>query len=152
MKRTITEALKSGEIVLICLGDGFDTENLEPEEDAKYIYGVLTGVTPYMSLQMPATQLEKYANEISPGLHLVNNHLLLYLINNRILRHIVNDELNEESKVIPLDPAKISIFEADRGKVYSIQDEDGLVIANAFDRVMKNIMANFHTLLNYYEV
>ena len=154
MQCTVYDSLKKDKYTVIVITDRYDPRDWgETKKEKDYIYQILTGVTPYVAQNMYPLDMVKYANELPIGIHLITNHMLLYAINNRILAHVVKDNIPEGEKEIvpPLDPKEISIFEAKDGKVYPIQDEDGMVRENTYDRIMKNIMADFHNLLNYYE-
>lgn len=89
---------------------------------------------------------------------------ILYAINNCILAHLVKNQLTESEWLdldLPesacLDGNDISVWELRDGyiinnegdKNQTIQDKDGLIRGNYFDRVMHNIMADFNFLLNF---
>lgn len=89
---------------------------------------------------------------------------ILYAINNCILAKIVEGKVDEEDRGeldIPesawVDGKMISVWELRDGYIQNqekkhnltIQDKDGLIRGNYFDRVMHNIMADFNNLLNY---
>lgn len=156
MEATITQALVKGERVVIVLYEQFDVCKLNEYENKSYIAQILTGVKPYLTQGMPINQLLKYANEFSRGIHFITNPLFLYAINNRIMKHLVMDKVKRSEKkympkVEPLDPAEITVFEYREGVLCPIQDGLGLIRDNCLDRVMKNIMADFHNLTNFYE-
>lgn len=157
MQHTVYDSLKRDDYTIVVVIDPLDTHNWgENKAESKYISQILSGITPFVSQHIAPGQMVEYANELPKGIHLINNHFLLYALNNRILAHIVKDAIPDKYRELfntpPLDPAKISIFEFKDGKVYSIQDEEGMVRGNTFDEIMRNIMSDFHNLLNYYEV
>jgi hypothetical protein len=53
-------------------------------------------------------------------------------------------------KSAQIDPKKVSIYEIDDGKLKSIQQDDGLIGDNYFDKNMKELMDDFYLMLNYY--
>lgn len=81
-------------------------------------------------------------------------HYLLYQVNNLIMRYIVSKnkdiptELKERSNLNPKFVKIISIDE--NGGETIIQDNEGLVHNNYFDKLMKNVMDDFYKSLNYY--
>lgn len=86
---------------------------------------------------------------------------ILYAINNCMLASKVSeDDLNEVEQRIDIpkaawvDSGRVSVWELDEGIIRgesAIQDEDGLIRGNYFDRVMNNVMADFHILIDYSE-
>lgn len=82
---------------------------------------------------------------------------VLYAINNCIMAHITKDKMNkkETEKLYcnssKIDPSLISIYELKNGKVELIQQEDGLIGDNFFDKKMKEVMNEFYVMLNHYE-
>lgn len=156
MQQTVYDSLKRDDYTVVVVIDPLDTSNWgENEVENKYISQILSGTTPFVSQHVAPRNMVEYANELPKGIHLINNHFLLYAINNRILSHIVKDAIPDKHKELfstpPLDPAKISVFEFKDGNVYPIQDEEGMVRENTFDDIMRNIMADFHNLINYYD-
>ena len=88
----------------------------------------------------------------------INNctHYLLYEVNNLIMRYIVslNDDIPIELKERPnLNPLFVKIISIDdNGNETIIQDDEGLIHDNYFDKLMKNVMDDFYKSLNYYGV
>lgn len=82
------------------------------------------------------------------------DHYLLYSINNFIMRYIVskNKDIPSELKDrFNLNPKDIKILEIDEfGKETCIQDKEGLIQDNYFDKLMEYIMDDFYKSLNYY--
>lgn len=84
---------------------------------------------------------------------------ILYALNNCMLADMVGNEKLEEYKdlisVMPeatIPASHVSVWEISEGTIRNestIQDSRGLILDNYFDRVMKNVMANFHNLLNF---
>lgn len=156
MEATITQALKKGEKVVIILYEQFDVNKLGEHEDKAYISQIMTGVTPYITYGLPIDKLLEYAAKFEFRLNFINNPFFLYAINNRIMKHLVMNKVNKSEeeympKIEPLDPDTITVFEFRQGVLCPLQDGLGLIRDNCLDRVMKNIMADFHNLLNYYE-
>ena len=119
----------------------------------------------------PATQVDLMYYILSKVDHTRDNMVItthspyiLYAINNCILANIVKGNMDEEDISdldVPesawADGGKISVWELRDGYIQNqenetnltIQDKDGLIRGNYFDRVMHNIMADFNNLLNY---
>lgn len=82
---------------------------------------------------------------------------VLYAINNCIMAHLTHKNMskNETDKLYcdksKVDPTLISIYELKNGKIKSIQQEDGLIGDNFFDKKMKEVMNEFYVMLNHYE-
>lgn len=89
---------------------------------------------------------------------------ILYALNNCILANLVKSRLTKEDwddldvpECAKLAGDDISVWELRDGYIMNsekvqnktIQDENGLIRDNYFDRVMHNIMADFNYLLNY---
>lgn len=89
---------------------------------------------------------------------------ILYALNNCMLGWLVKDEIESEEDLEALrfreswvDPSKVSVWEIREGHIMginkhencTIQDEDGLISSNYFDRIMKNITSDFTELLQY---
>jgi hypothetical protein len=85
------------------------------------------------------------------------NHFSLYLLNNCFMRYVVNNNLDKDftENYIPIiNPENIKVVEIDEGiniNEICIQDEEGLIANNWFDRFILNIMDDYYSLLNYYE-
>ena len=90
---------------------------------------------------------------------------ILYAINNCILGEIVKNNISEDDedalrlKDSFINPEYVSVWEIKNGKFLSytddkenrIQDGQGLIRNNYFDRIMKNVMSDFNSLINYYD-
>ncbi len=122
--------------------------NLFPETQATLVYFILTKID-HKRDNMVITTHSPY---------------ILYAINNCILANLVKEQLGEEDweeldipQSARLDGKDISVWELrdgyiinnDGDKNKTIQDNDGLIRGNYFDRVMHNIMADFNNLMNY---
>ncbi len=122
--------------------------NLFPETQASLVYFILNKIN------------HKRDNLVIT----THSPYILYAINNCILANLVKDQLTEEDWMdldIPqsalLDGKDISVWELRDGYIINsegeknktIQDKDGLIRGNYFDRVMHNIMADFNNLMNY---
>lgn len=88
---------------------------------------------------------------------------LLYALNNCMLGYLVQENIPDEDEELKamsdswVNPADVSVWEIKDGLFasykqnpnYTIQDEKGLIRNNYFDRIMKNIMADFSSLMDY---
>lgn len=96
---------------------------------------------------------------------LINTHspYILYALNNCMLGGLLKDRISDQSLLLHqesfVNPKYVSVWELRDGVFSStqdnndktIQDKEGLIRSNYFDRVMHNIMADFSNLLNYME-
>ena len=86
-----------------------------------------------------------------------NSQFVLYAFNNLIFNYIVKDKMpanlrNEMTcKDIMIDPNDIRIYQVENGVVTRIQNKDGLIEHNCFDREMNIIMNDFYKMIDYYE-
>ena len=125
--------------------------NLFPETQVEMLYSILRLI-----------QNERKDNLIIT----THSPYLLYALNNCILANIVRDKMPKSKfdKIgcsdIMLNPTDVSVYELEDGTFrpieqninagkYSIQDDSGLIRQNFFDRVMKGIMDDFNSLLDY---
>ena len=91
---------------------------------------------------------------------------LLYALNNCMLGWHVKDEISEDDSFDHINsnwvnPEDVSVWELRDGFLNTntdfkrsdktIQDQNGLIRNNYFDRIMHNVMADFTNLMNYYE-
>jgi Uncharacterized conserved protein len=91
---------------------------------------------------------------------------LLYALNNCLLGYLAKDNISEDDEELSgmhqswIDPQNVSVWEIKAGKLapymdnnpqLTIQDEKGLIRNNYFDRIMKNIMADFSSLMGYWD-
>ena len=90
---------------------------------------------------------------------------ILYALNNCMLGGVVKDNISEDDedamklKDAFIDPGNVSVWELKDGGFFSqtddserrIQDRNGLIRSNYFDRIMKNVMSDFNSLINYYD-
>lgn len=82
---------------------------------------------------------------------------ILYAINNCMLGYLVKDTMPEERKARMqgqsawINPQDVSIWEIEDGHLVKIQDEKGLLQKNHFNEIMKQVMNDFDSMLNYYE-
>ncbi|MDE6076401.1 MAG: ATP-binding protein, partial [Muribaculaceae bacterium] len=87
---------------------------------------------------------------------------ILYALNNCMLAALAikrdkeNEELISEFSTVPpearIDPGRVSVWEIEDGCIKdntTIQDEQGLIRDNYFDRIMKTVMADFNNLINF---
>lgn len=88
---------------------------------------------------------------------------ILYALNNCMLGWLVKDEIDNDMveavahKDSWVNPQDVSVWEIREGGIIgldkapnkTIQDQDGLISSNYFDRIMKNITTDFTELLQY---
>jgi len=82
---------------------------------------------------------------------------ILYALNNCIMGKLVKNKMANASKEEKIkcansliNPKCVSIYEIHDGKLERIQQEDGLISDNYFDKKMKELMNDFYVMLNYY--
>ncbi|MBM6891180.1 MULTISPECIES: AAA family ATPase [Bacteroides] len=90
---------------------------------------------------------------------------ILYALNNCMLGWIVRENVPEEDEECMaqkdswINPENVSVWEIKDGKFTpymdsengTIQDKNGLIRNNYFDRIMKNVMADFNSLIGYWD-
>lgn len=118
-------------------------QNLFPDTQTKLLYYILSKVNHSRDSLIITTH--------SP--------YILYAINNCMLAAKVSEEDIDEvehaieiPKAAWVDSNKVSVWELENGLIRGnkiIQDEKGLIRGNYFDRVMHNVMADFHILVDY---
>lgn len=95
----------------------------------------------------------------------LNHHLfitthspyILYGLNNCMLGNIIESKIpteikdNLNCKHSFVSPNKVGVWEIQNGDLINIQDEDGLIGENYFDKQMKEVMDDYYTLLEYFE-
>lgn len=103
--------------------------------------------------------------DVSRDTLFINTHspYILYALNNCMLGGLVKDKIDDEDLLIHKDsfinPHDVSVWELRDGVFSSahdnenktIQDNEGLIRSNYFDRVMHNVMADFRNLMNYHD-
>ncbi|MDR0829394.1 MAG: ATP-binding protein [Prevotellaceae bacterium] len=107
--------------------------------------------------------LEKLNSERKHSL-LITTHspYILYALNNCMMGGLVNSQLEEKEKEEFLSnkflsekswltPKYVSIWEIEDGKLRSIQDKDGIISENYFDKKMTELMDEYYLMLNYYK-
>ncbi len=121
--------------------------NLFPETQKELIYDMLEMINNNRDRIIMTTH--------SPYLlYALNNCMLCYLAKNNIPEEDMDLQLLKKSLINPED---VSVWEIKDGTFapyknnsnHTIQDERGLIRTNYFDRIMKNIMADFSSLIDY---
>ena len=88
---------------------------------------------------------------------------LLYALNNCMLGYLAKDNIPQEDEDLQfmrksmINPQDVSVWEIRDGEFapymenpnHTIQDSKGLIRNNYFDRIMKNIMSDFSSLMDY---
>lgn len=125
-------------------------QNIFPDTQVKLVYYLLEKIKLHQDNLFMAT----------------HSHYILYALNNCMLGYIVAETARESGDEEALqfqnswiDPAQVGVWELKDGMLNpvedspsnTIQDKDGLIRGNYFDRVMRNVMADFTNLMNYYE-
>lgn len=117
-------------------------QNLFPETQVQLIYYILSKI-----------------NQDRDNLFITTHSpYILYALNNCILANRISKttdnqpfgELIDMPQNACINPEYVSVWELDKGRIRNnrtIQDEEGLIRDNYFDRVMQNVMADFHNLL-----
>lgn len=123
--------------------------NLFPETQKDLIYDMLAMVKNSRDRLIITTH--------SPYLlYALNNCMLGYLAHNNIPKEETELQFVQKSMINPND---VSVWEIRNGEFaaykdnpnHTIQDTKGLIRTNYFDRIMKNIMADFSSLMDYYD-
>jgi len=174
---TITEKEKSDALSSTFNSKGgFECKDLTPEEKGviRELYDIIRRRRCYHFSQFvieepeqnlsPETQrdliyylLEKISGERDHKL-LITTHspYILSALNNCMMAGLVYDKMDDESKAkikckkSRISPSKVKVYEIRDGKVECIQQEDGLIGENYLDQMMKEIMDEYHLMLNYY--
>ena len=82
---------------------------------------------------------------------------ILYAINNCMLGYLVKDTMPTDrqariqGQTAWFNPQEVSIWEIDGGHITCIQDDKGLLSKNHFNDIMKQVMNDFDSMLNYYD-
>jgi hypothetical protein len=119
-------------------------QNIFPETQKELVYHLLRGI-----LQDESRDHQLYLTTHSP--------YILYALNNCMLAWIVKDataadpNFDHPSNLQMIDPKDVGIYEVIDGQPECIQDDQGLIKGNYFDRAMKSVMNDFYAYLNYYE-
>jgi len=117
-------------------------QNLFPETQRDLIYYLLEKLQSEKDHKLTITTHSPY---------------ILYALNNCMLGGLVSDKISEKDKQRTkcksalINPQKVSIYEIHNGILKNIQQKDGLISSNYFDRNMKEVMDDFYAFLNYYE-
>lgn len=103
--------------------------------------------------------------DVSRDTLFVNTHspYILYALNNCMLGGLLIDKIDDNALLARknsfINPKDVSVWELRDGEFSSmqdnenktIQDKEGLIRSNYFDRVMQNVMADFRNLMNYHD-
>lgn len=123
-------------------------------------------IFPQTQIQLVRYLLEKIKLHDDNLFLATHSHYILYALNNCMLGYKVAENVRDAGDEEMLknqkswtDPDRVGVWELRDGKLNpvpespsnTIQDKDGLIRGNYFDRVMHNVMADFTNLMNYYE-
>ncbi|MDE5882772.1 MAG: ATP-binding protein [Muribaculaceae bacterium] len=120
-------------------------QNLFPETQVRLVYYILS----------------KLEHRIERDSLVLTTHspYILYALNNCMMAALADDEnreLVEQMTNVPkeawINPKIVSVWELDNGKIRenkTIQDNRGLIRGNYFDRIMRNVMADFNNIANF---
>ncbi|MDR1729922.1 MAG: ATP-binding protein [Prevotellaceae bacterium] len=122
-------------------------QNLFPETQRDLVYYLLEKLQSEKEHSLTITTHSPYI------LYALNNCMLGGLINKQIkdkeIKHefLSNKYLSNNSWI---DPQLISMWEIKEGKIRGIQDKDGILSENYFDKKMTEITDEYFQMLNYY--
>lgn len=126
---------------------------------------------PELSL-FPQTQVDMICQLLTnTGVHkdglFISTHspYILYALNNCMLGYLVKDKIPQDDEVLLehrtcwVDPKEVGVWELRDGELsssvdernHTLQDADGLIRSNYFDRVMKSVMNDFTNYSVYYD-
>ena len=122
-------------------------QNLFPETQMDFLYFLLSEINHGRNHHLVLTTHSPYV------LYALNNCLLAWLVKDKI----EEPELDVKSLQFALNPRDVSVWSIkegflrnDKGEVHkTIQDGRGLIRKNYFNDVMKKVMGDFNTLLDY---
>lgn len=122
-------------------------QNLFPETQMDFLYFLLSEINHGRNHHLVLTTHSPYV------LYALNNCLLAWLVKDKI----EDPDLDVKSLQFALNPRDVSVWSIkdgylrnDKGEVHkTIQDGRGLIRKNYFNDVMKKVMGDFNTLLDY---
>lgn len=118
-------------------------QNLFPETQQQFVYWLLSTLL----------------NEKKDHAAVVTTHspYILFALNNCMMGGLVEKNIPEDIRKSFIsysgwiEPKLVSIYEICNGELKYLQDEDGIIEDNYFNRAYKNISKEYLSLLNYYE-
>ncbi|MCF0219182.1 MAG: AAA family ATPase [Muribaculaceae bacterium] len=126
----------------------------EPEQN-------LFPVTQVTLIETLMAEMKKHNDSIFIATH---SPFILYALNNCMLGYLVKDKIESGSPLLAkrdcwVNPKEVAVWEIRDGvlsseidkKSLTIQDKSGLIRGNYFDRVMKQVMADFTNYIAYYD-
>ena len=125
-------------------------QNLFPEAQRDLLFYLLTAINHGRNHRLVITTHSPYI------LYALNNCLMAYAVKNKMPK----EEYQElDCKEVVLDSKEVAVWEIENGMMRAdihsvngtIQDKDGLIRANYFNRIMQGIMSDFNNMLNYCE-
>lgn len=121
-------------------------QNLFPETQVQLLYYILSKIN-HKRDNLLITTHSPYI------LYALNNCMLAMRASDTVESGIISDTTGMPEKAF-IQSDDVSVWELDKGSIRGlkpIQDETGLIRGNYFDRVMQNVMADFHNLLTLAE-
>ena len=126
----------------------------EPEQN-------LFPVTQVNLIESLMAEMKQHNDSIFIATH---SPFILYALNNCMLGYLVKDKIDAASPLLAkkdswVNPKDVAVWEIRDGALSSeidkrtltIQDKSGLIRGNYFDRVMKQVMADFTNYIAYYD-
>ena len=126
----------------------------EPEQN-------LFPVTQVNLIETLMAEMKQHNDSIFIATH---SPFILYALNNCMLGYLVKDKIDSDSHLLKkknswVNPKEVAVWEIRDGslsseidkKTLTIQDKSGLIRGNYFDRIMKQVMADFTNYIAYYD-
>jgi len=81
----------------------------------------------------------------------IDSPYVLYAFNNCIMKGFIENSDKSVKNIPALNPKEVEIYDIKNNELRNIQDKDGLLDRNNFDKEMKKIMDDFYKLINFYK-
>jgi hypothetical protein len=117
---------------------------------------------PHTQIEFLYALLRMFKSDRDTMLITTHSPYLLYALNNCMLADSVRDKLLDQEikeamdfRGVAINPKEVSVWELKDGRLsglsaenLTIQDENGYIRGNYFDRIMSNVMSDFNNLLS----